>query len=1044
MRHLNLILIALIIPFLSVSQECYDLEVKFDPVLFSFCDDDNNCLSFDIYADNELYQSISLDTIDVNQVYNLCINYNSSCNFTAQFGGEFNGFTDLMYFQIFEEDGSSQFYNYGDQWQVGSFCGCTYFLAENFNPEAIIDDGSCIAYGCTNPEAENYDSLATIENGSCLIFGCTDLESFNYNPDAEFDDGSCVDYVYGCIDSNALNYNTLANTDDGSCSYCQLDVSIFSFNPTTSSSCDGFISLVFDGQEPYSVNWSNNSTENTLSLMCNGVYTFEAIDNNNCFVSEEIILTNYVGCTDQLAINYDNTALIDDGSCEEYVFGCTDSTNVNYNPLANFDDGSCESCILNVIQFQTIDNTINDCDGQAFIVASSPYENEINYLWSNGATGSFTSGLCVGEYSVEIYDSTGCNITQNFTIGNVVYGCTNSESLNYDSTATIDDQSCIAIIEGCMDESANNYDETANFSTECTYDVYGCMDSLATNFNPSANIELNNCIYPCEENEVIIVMYDNLGNGWGSGFYRIQNSLGVSVSVGTLEEGSYGKDTLCLPSDCYSFDVLGAGIGSVEILWEIVFNGITISTGTGQSDYNFTLNQCAVYGCTDLSADNFDSDATANDGSCIYTINGCTDASAVNYDDEATIDDGSCQYENSLACNITPSGLFVDNIIHNRVIFNWSAPSVAPSHYMIRYRPLGTNSWTVMTAGPVNSNSFTGTSRTRYFMQEATTYEWSIRARVLNEDGSMDCQSSWSESDQYTTLPKCANLENLSTITEANWVNFSADAPDESWGVWQSKGKLRVTGTNSFRYMNGLSDGNISSLKGNFEPNTDYEWHTKAWCTGNVDADGNPDAQYHSGWGDFSAFTTQELCDKMPINLTTSSNAANSAISMSWDLPPSGTPDHYFLELTNLDTDQSWAWNNLDGESTSKTKFGLTAGNYSWRIRGACGTNGTSWATIFSQEVNYTLGGERLTEQSTVITVYPNPSRGIFNLELNNLTSEDIKLFVFNSMGQIVFSKDMLINENKVSIDLDNQSNGIYNLRLTTGNEIINQVLIKQ
>ena len=75
----------------------------------------------------------------------------------------------------------------------------------------------------------------------------------------------------------------------------------------------------------------------------------------------------------------------------------------------------------------------------------------------------------MGEYSVEIYDSAGCNITQNFTIGNVVYGCTNSESLNYDSTATIDDQSCIAIIEGCMDESANNYDETANFSTECTY-----------------------------------------------------------------------------------------------------------------------------------------------------------------------------------------------------------------------------------------------------------------------------------------------------------------------------------------------------------------------------------------------------------------------------------------------------------------------------------------------------------------------------------------------------------------------------------------------
>ena len=35
-------------------------------------------------------------------------------------------------------------------------------------------------------------------------------------------------------------------------------------------------------------------------------------------------------------------------------------------------------------------------------------------------------------------------------------------------------------------------------------------------------------------------------------------------------------------------------------------------------------------------------------------------------------------------------------------------------------------------------------------------------------------------------------------------------------------------------------------LKGNFDPSTDYEWHTKAWCTGNVDSDGNSDPMYHS------------------------------------------------------------------------------------------------------------------------------------------------------------------------------------------------------
>ena len=43
----------------------------------------------------------------------------------------------------------------------------------------------------------------------------------------------------------------------------------------------------------------------------------------------------------------------------------------------------------------------------------------------------------------------------------------------------------------------------------------------------------------------------------------------------------------------------------------------------------------------------------------------------------------------------------------------------------------------------------------------------------------------------------------------------------------------------------------------------------------NVDENGNPDPMYHSGWGDFSAFTTEAPCDKLPTNLTTSSNGAN-------------------------------------------------------------------------------------------------------------------------------------------------------------------------
>lgn len=51
------------------------------------------------------------------------------------------------------------------------------------------------------------------------IEGCMDSTAFNYDPTAVVDDGSCVPVIYGCNDPRALNYNSLANTNNGSCLY---------------------------------------------------------------------------------------------------------------------------------------------------------------------------------------------------------------------------------------------------------------------------------------------------------------------------------------------------------------------------------------------------------------------------------------------------------------------------------------------------------------------------------------------------------------------------------------------------------------------------------------------------------------------------------------------------------------------------------------------------------------------------------------------------------------------------------------------------------
>ena len=53
----------------------------------------------------------------------------------------------------------------------------------------------------------------------CNVYGCTDSTMFNYNPNACMDDGSCIPIVLGCTDDTMFNYNSNANTDDGSCIY---------------------------------------------------------------------------------------------------------------------------------------------------------------------------------------------------------------------------------------------------------------------------------------------------------------------------------------------------------------------------------------------------------------------------------------------------------------------------------------------------------------------------------------------------------------------------------------------------------------------------------------------------------------------------------------------------------------------------------------------------------------------------------------------------------------------------------------------------------
>ncbi|MFD1550933.1 hypothetical protein DNU06_04980 [Putridiphycobacter roseus] len=77
------------------------------------------------------------------------------------------------------------------------------------------------------------------------------------------------------------------------------------------------------------------------------------------------------------------------------------------------------------------------------------------------------------------------------------------------------------------------------------------------------------------------------------------------------------------------------------------------------------------------------------------------------------------------------------------------------------------------------------------------------------------------------------------------------------------------------------------------------------------------------------------------------------------------------------------------------------------------------------------IGSLGVENESTPFSIYPNPSIGVFNIELNEVT-ENTVLNVTNAAGQVVFTRN--INESKTTISLENVKAGIYFIQIKNDN----------
>ena len=303
------------------------------------------------------------------------------------------------------------------------------------------------------------------------------------------------------------------------------------------------------------------------------------------------------------------------------------------------------------------------------LVSGGPYTNIVDYSPQN-------TQLCIpnGDYTFVISDSYGDGMAGSLWGGNdgayYIFHCGDtiiaSDTANFGFGTfegfTIEDCAPPPPIYGCMDFNYVEFLPAATVDTGMclTPKVFGCTDSTAYNYDELANTDeiIDSCTFNLE-------LTDLAGNGWAGSYVLVfqgNNFLGnftlldgfdttYTFELSTSEPVGI-KFEITQQSD-FTAVQCGYSLYSDEFVTMYEPGGFANPLVPFQINYGLPYcgNSCIdrVYGCTDVSALNYDALANTDDSTCYY-LAGCTNPIYLEYNSNADFDDGSCATLVVLGC----------------------------------------------------------------------------------------------------------------------------------------------------------------------------------------------------------------------------------------------------------------------------------------------------------------------------------------------------------------------------------------------------------
>ena len=308
------------------------------------------------------------------------------------------------------------------------------------------------------------------------------------------------------------------------------------------------------------------------------------------------------------------------GTADAAIIAEADHT---FQYLSNGDDGFC--LVLGTEDNHTILDCIgdwNDDPGSGWEVAGTANATKDNTLerkgdvtFGNAGDWALSAGtnLFDSEWTVSANTFGGTDNAQDgdwdglgTRVPTEVLGCTDATAGNYDATATIDDGSCT---EGCTD---NEYVVTLGggiWDAEISWNITDEAGNIVAESAPAGGvgtITVDDGVTACLANDgtngFYLNMFDSYGDGWNNSVFTLWTAAD-SDGDGVMEYTEYFSATL----------------------------------ESGESGTAYIPGLDDVYGCMDPTAENYNSAATIDDGSCTF---GCDDNEYV-----VTLDGGSWQGE---------------------------------------------------------------------------------------------------------------------------------------------------------------------------------------------------------------------------------------------------------------------------------------------------------------------------------------------------------------------------------------------------------------